>query len=74
MESNAKRITANCVRVTYDTGPIYWGESGPNGQRSFYQLIRQGTRFFRATSSLLPVAQSARRAPRFIDVESLCAE
>ena len=44
MESNGKHVTVNGVRVDYDTGPIYWGEPGTNGQHSFYQLIHQGTR------------------------------
>jgi glucose-6-phosphate isomerase len=44
MESNGKHVTADGSRVTYDTGPIYWGEPGTNGQHSFYQLIHQGTR------------------------------
>jgi glucose-6-phosphate isomerase len=44
MESNGKHVTINGVRVDYDTGPIYWGEPGTNGQHSFYQLIHQGTR------------------------------
>jgi glucose-6-phosphate isomerase len=44
MESNGKHVTDNGVKVTYDTGPIYWGEPGTNGQHSFYQLIHQGTR------------------------------
>jgi glucose-6-phosphate isomerase len=44
MESNGKHVTADGVEVTYDTGPIYWGEPGTNGQHSFYQLIHQGTR------------------------------
>ena len=44
MESNGKHVTTNGVRVDYDTGPIYWGEPGTNGQHSFYQLIHQGTR------------------------------
>ena len=45
MESNGKHVTIDGVRVDYDTGPIYWGEPGTNGQHSFYQLIHQGTRF-----------------------------
>jgi glucose-6-phosphate isomerase len=45
MESNGKRVTLNGDDVSYDTGPIYWGEPGTNGQHSFYQLIHQGTRF-----------------------------
>jgi glucose-6-phosphate isomerase len=44
MESNGKHVTLDGVRVTTDTGPIYWGEPGTNGQHSFYQLIHQGTR------------------------------
>jgi len=44
MESNGKHATLDGKAVTYDTGPIYWGEPGTNGQHSFYQLIHQGTR------------------------------
>jgi glucose-6-phosphate isomerase len=44
MESNGKHVTIGGEHVTYDTGPIYWGEPGTNGQHSFYQLIHQGTR------------------------------
>jgi glucose-6-phosphate isomerase len=44
MESNGKHVTLDGVPVDYDTGPIYWGEPGTNGQHSFYQLIHQGTR------------------------------
>jgi glucose-6-phosphate isomerase len=44
MESNGKRVTLDGDAVDYDTGPIYWGEPGTNGQHSFYQLIHQGTR------------------------------
>jgi glucose-6-phosphate isomerase len=44
MESNGKHVTWDGVAVDYDTGPIYWGEPGTNGQHSFYQLIHQGTR------------------------------
>ena len=44
MESNGKHVTLEGNPVTYDTGPIYWGEPGTNGQHSFYQLIHQGTR------------------------------
>jgi glucose-6-phosphate isomerase len=44
MESNGKHVTLDGERVDYDTGPIYWGEPGTNGQHSFYQLIHQGTR------------------------------
>jgi glucose-6-phosphate isomerase len=44
MESNGKHVTLDGKHVNYDTGPIYWGEPGTNGQHSFYQLIHQGTR------------------------------
>ncbi len=44
MESNGKHVTLEGVPVDYDTGSIYWGEPGTNGQHSFYQLIHQGTR------------------------------
>ena len=44
MESNGKHVTLDGAAVTHDTGPIYWGEPGTNGQHSFYQLIHQGTR------------------------------
>jgi glucose-6-phosphate isomerase len=44
MESNGKTIDRNGERVTYETGPIIWGEPGTNGQHAFYQLIHQGTR------------------------------
>ncbi|MGH2857799.1 MAG: glucose-6-phosphate isomerase, partial [Solirubrobacteraceae bacterium] len=44
MESNGKHVTLAGEHVDYDTGAIYWGEPGTNGQHSFYQLIHQGTR------------------------------
>ena len=44
MESNGKHVTLNGREVSCDSGPIYWGEPGTNGQHSFYQLIHQGTR------------------------------
>jgi glucose-6-phosphate isomerase len=44
MESNGKHVTLDGVHVDYDTGAIFWGEPGTNGQHSFYQLIHQGTR------------------------------
>ena len=44
MESNGKHVTLDGEHVACDTGPIYWGEPGTNGQHSFYQLIHQGTR------------------------------
>jgi glucose-6-phosphate isomerase len=44
MESNGKSITTDGTHVKYETGAIYWGEPGTNGQHSFYQLIHQGTK------------------------------
>jgi glucose-6-phosphate isomerase len=44
MESNGKHVTLDGTRVAAETGPIFWGEPGTNGQHSFYQLIHQGTR------------------------------
>jgi glucose-6-phosphate isomerase len=62
MESNGKHVTLDGVRVDYDTGPIYWGEPGTNGQHSFYQLIHQGTRlipcdFIAFTKTLNPLGK-----------------
>ena len=51
MESNGKHVTLDGAEVDYQTGPIYWGEPGTNGQHSFYQLIHQGTKLIPATSS-----------------------
>jgi glucose-6-phosphate isomerase len=61
MESNGKSVTLDGERVDYETGPIYWGEPGTNGQHSFYQLIHQGTRLIPAdfigfSRTLNPVA------------------
>ncbi|MCX5870167.1 MAG: glucose-6-phosphate isomerase [Deltaproteobacteria bacterium] len=44
MESNGKHVTLDGSEIDYQTGPIYWGEPGTNGQHSFYQLIHQGTK------------------------------
>jgi len=44
MESNGKHVTLDGKKVDFQTGPVYWGEPGTNGQHSFYQLIHQGTR------------------------------
>ena len=62
MESNGKHVTLEGTAVTNETGPIYWGEPGTNGQHSFYQLIHQGTRlipcdFIAFTKSLNPLGQ-----------------
>jgi glucose-6-phosphate isomerase len=62
MESNGKHVTLDGEKVAYDTGPIYWGEPGTNGQHSFYQLIHQGTRlipcdFIAFNKTLNPLGQ-----------------
>ncbi len=44
MESNGKHVAMDGTRVEVQTGPVYWGEPGTNGQHSFYQLLHQGTR------------------------------
>ena len=44
MESNGKHVTLEGIRVDYQTGAVFWGEPGTNGQHSFYQLIHQGTK------------------------------
>jgi len=62
MESNGKHVTLDGKKVEYQTGPIYWGEPGTNGQHSFYQLIHQGTRlipcdFIAFAQSLTPLGR-----------------
>jgi glucose-6-phosphate isomerase len=62
MESNGKSVTLEGVRVNYETGAIYWGEPGTNGQHSFYQLLHQGTKltpcdFIGFAKSLNPVGR-----------------
>ncbi|MBI4636518.1 MAG: glucose-6-phosphate isomerase [Candidatus Rokubacteria bacterium] len=62
MESNGKRVTLEGRVVDYETGPIFWGEPGTNGQHSFYQLIHQGTKlvpcdFIGFCQSLNPLGQ-----------------
>ena len=62
MESNGKHVTLAGKPVGYDTGPIYWGEAGTNGQHSFYQLLHQGTRlipcdFIAFAQTLNPVGE-----------------
>ena len=62
MESNGKRVTLDGQTVNYETGPVYWGEPGTNGQHSFYQLIHQGTKlvpcdFIAFTHSLNPLGR-----------------
>jgi glucose-6-phosphate isomerase len=62
MESNGKYVTLEGGQVNYNTGPIFWGEPGTNGQHSFYQLIHQGTRlipcdFIAFNQALAPVGR-----------------
>jgi glucose-6-phosphate isomerase len=62
MESNGKSVTLEGARVAYQTGPIFWGEPGTNGQHSFYQLIHQGTKlvpcdFIGFAKSLNPIGR-----------------
>jgi len=62
MESNGKHVTLDGTVTTYQTGPVYWGEPGTNGQHSFYQLIHQGTRlipcdFIAFTETLNPLGR-----------------
>jgi glucose-6-phosphate isomerase len=62
MESNGKHVTLDGSQVDYQTGPIYWGEPGTNGQHSFYQLVHQGTKlipgdFITFTYSLNPLGR-----------------
>ena len=62
MESNGKRVTLGGAEVDYQTGSVYWGEPGTNGQHSFYQLIHQGTKlipcdFIAFTKSLNPTGR-----------------
>jgi glucose-6-phosphate isomerase len=63
MESNGKHVTIDGTPVDYDTGAVYWGEPGTNGQHSFYQLIHQGTRLIPAstTTSCRPTCSPRRR-------------
>ena len=75
MESNGKHVTLDGVTVDYQTGPIYWGEPGTNGQHSFYQLIHQGTRLipcdFIAFGHALNIA---RPASRYAGGERICTD
>jgi glucose-6-phosphate isomerase len=62
MESNGKHVDRNGNEVTYETGPVIWGEPGTNGQHAFYQLIHQGTRlipcdFIAPAQSLNPTGE-----------------
>jgi glucose-6-phosphate isomerase len=66
MESNGKRVTLDGKPVACDTGAIYWGEPGTNGQHSFYQLIHQGTRL--VPCDFIAFGQSLNRLGRHHDM------
>ena len=66
MESNGKHVTLDGAAVTYQTGPIYWGEPGTNGQHSFYQLIHQGTKLI--PCDFIAFAQPLNRIGRHHDM------
>jgi glucose-6-phosphate isomerase len=74
MESNGKHVTLDGTTVDYQTGPIYWGEPGTNGQHSFYQLIHQGTRLIPA--DFLAFGQSLNPIGRHHDMllANVCAQ
>ncbi len=75
MESNGKHVTRDGVPVDYQTGPIYWGEPGTNGQHSFYQLIHQGTRLDSVRlHRLRPDAEPAGESSRSPDGQRLRAD
>src|SRR5579863_9568565 len=62
VESNGKHVMLDGEKVAHDTGPVYWGEPGTNGQHSFYQLIHQGTRliscdFIAFAQALMPLGR-----------------
>jgi glucose-6-phosphate isomerase len=66
MESNGKHVTLDGAEVEFETGPIYWGEPGTNGQHSFYQLIHQGTRLI--PCDFIAFAQALNRVGRHHDL------
>jgi glucose-6-phosphate isomerase len=74
MESNGKHVSLNGTEVDYQTGPIYWGEPGTNGQHSFYQLIHQGTRLI--PCDFIAFAQSLNPLGRHHDtlLANVCAQ
>lgn len=78
MESNGKRVTLQGETISYQTGPIFWGEPGTNGQHSFYQLIHQGTKLipcdfiaFMQTLNELPPHHDILMANVFAQTEAL---
>ena len=66
MESNGKHVTLDGKKIDYQTGPIYWGEPGTNGQHSFYQLLHQGTRLI--PCDFIAFAQPLNRIGRHHDI------
>jgi glucose-6-phosphate isomerase len=66
MESNGKHVTLDGARVDYETGPIFWGEPGTNGQHSFYQLMHQGTKLI--PCDFIGFAQTLNRLGRHHDL------
>jgi glucose-6-phosphate isomerase len=74
MESNGKHVSLDGTVVDYQTGPIYWGEPGTNGQHSFYQLIHQGTRLI--PCDFIAFAQSLNPIGRHHDmlIANVCAQ
>jgi glucose-6-phosphate isomerase len=74
MESNGKHVTLSGKQVAHDTGPIFWGEPGTNGQHSFYQLIHQGTRLI--PCDFIAFAQTLNPLGRHHDmlIANVCAQ
>jgi glucose-6-phosphate isomerase len=66
MESNGKHVTEDGKKVDYQTGPIFWGEPGTNGQHSFYQLLHQGTKLI--PCDFIAFAQPLNRIGRHHDI------
>jgi glucose-6-phosphate isomerase len=74
MESNGKHVTLDGTKVNYDTGQIFWGEPGTNGQHSFYQLIHQGTRLIPCDFIAFGKALNALGRHHDILVANVCAQ
>jgi glucose-6-phosphate isomerase len=66
MESNGKHVALDGKKVDFQTGPIYWGEPGTNGQHSFYQLLHQGTKLI--PCDFIAFAQPLNRIGRHHDI------
>jgi glucose-6-phosphate isomerase len=74
MESNGKSVRLDGKSVNYETGPIYWGEPGTNGQHSFYQLIHQGTRLIPCDFIAFAKALNALGRHHDMLVANVCAQ